>query len=40
VIEPEFLGMLRRHHRAEMVLCMVQLEQITPGWWESIADLA
>jgi len=40
VIEPEFLSYLRQHHRAEMVLCMVQLEQLCPGWWEQLADLA
>lgn len=40
MIEPEFLSYLRQHHRAEMVLAMVQLEQVCPGWWESLADLA
>lgn len=40
MIEPEFLSYLRRHHRAEMVLVMVQLEQLCPGWWESLSDLA
>jgi len=40
MIEPDFLSYLRQHHRAEMVLAMVQLEQLMPGWWESIHDLA
>lgn len=40
MIEPDFLAYLRQHHRAEMVLAMVQLEQLSPGWWESISDLA
>ena len=40
MIEPEFLSYLRQHYRAEVVLAMVQLEQLIPGWWESIADLA
>jgi hypothetical protein len=40
MIQTEFLSYLRRHHRAEMVLVMVQLEQVCPGWWESLEDLA
>lgn len=40
MIEPAFLAQLRHHHRAEMVLLMVQLEQVCPGWWESLEDLA
>jgi hypothetical protein len=40
VIESEFLAHLRQHHRAEMVLVLVQLEQLCPGWWESLSDLA
>ena len=40
MIEPDFLAYLRQHHRAEMVLTMVQLEQLIPGWWESIGELA
>lgn len=31
VIEPEFLAALRRRHRSEPVLLMVQLEQLCPG---------
>lgn len=40
MIEPEFLAALRRRHRAELVLVLVQLEQLSPGWWVSLADLA
>ena len=40
VIAPEFLAQLRQQHRAEMVLVLVQLEQVCPGWWESLTDLA
>jgi hypothetical protein len=40
VIEPEFLAALRRQYRAEMVLVMVQLEQVCPGWWLSLEQLA
>lgn len=40
MIEPAFLSHLRRNHRAEMVLVLVQLEQLCPGWWESLAQLA
>ena len=40
MIEPNFLASLRQCQRAEMVLVMVQLEQLIPGWWESINDLA
>ena len=40
MIEPEFLAALRRRHRAELVLVLVQLEQVCPGWWESLTDLA
>jgi len=40
VIEPEFLASLRRRHRAELVLVLVQLEQLAPGWWLTLAELA
>jgi hypothetical protein len=40
VIEPAFLASLRRRHRAELVLVMVQLEQLAPGWWLTLHDLA
>jgi hypothetical protein len=40
VIEPAFLATLRHQHRAEMVLCLVQLEQLIPGWWPDLHQLA
>lgn len=40
MIASEYLAMLRRRMRSEMVLVMVQLEQVCPGWWEDISDLA
>jgi hypothetical protein len=40
VIAPEFLAALRRRHRAELVLVLVQLEQVAPGWWLTLTELA
>lgn len=40
VIHPEFLASLRRRHRCELVMVMVQLEQLCPGWWLTLHDLA
>jgi hypothetical protein len=40
VIQPAFLAQLRQRCRAELVLVMVQLEQLFPGHWPDIADLA
>jgi hypothetical protein len=40
MITPSFLATLRRHHRAELVLTLVQLEQLIPGWWPSLIELA
>ena len=40
MIEPEYLAALRRRHRVELVLTMVQLAQRTPGWWLSLSELA
>ena len=40
MIAPEFLASLRRRLRAEMALVLVQLEQVCPGWWESLTELA
>lgn len=40
MIDPSFLASLRRKHRAEMVLVLVQLEQLCPDWWESLSQLA
>ncbi|MEN9860570.1 MAG: hypothetical protein RLZZ515_1052 [Cyanobacteriota bacterium] len=39
-IDPAFLADLRRHHRCELILLMVQLEQLTPNWWPSLIDLS
>lgn len=39
-IDPAFIAALRRKHRCELVLLLVQLEQIVPGWWPSLTDLA
>lgn len=40
MIEPDFLAALRRRYRAELVLVLVQLEQLTPGWWLTLHELA
>ena len=40
MIESGFLAELRRKHRAELLLVMVQLEQLIPGHWPDIAELA
>lgn len=40
MIEPSFLASLRHRYRSEMVLVLVQLEQLCPGWWLDIAQLA
>ena len=40
MIQPEFLAALRRQYRAELVLVMVQLEQVCPGWWIGLEQLA
>lgn len=40
MIESQFLASLRRRHRAELVLVLVQLEQVCPGWWLSLQQLA
>jgi hypothetical protein len=40
MIEPSHLAALRRRHRAELVLVLVQLEQLCPGTWDSLSDLA
>lgn len=40
VIEPGFLASLRHRYRAELVLVMVQLEQVAPGWWLTLQELA
>lgn len=40
MIHPEYLSSLRHRLRAELVLVLVQLEQIVPGWWLTLHDLA
>jgi hypothetical protein len=40
VIEAEFLASLRRRHRVELVLTLVQLEQLCPGWWADLSEMA
>ncbi len=40
MIQAEFLARLRQQHRAEMVLVLVQLEQLAPGWWLTLQQLA
>jgi len=40
VIDPAFLAALRRQHRSELVLALVQLEQVVPGWWLMLEELA
>lgn len=40
MIDPTFLAALRRRERAEMVLVLVQLEQVIPGWWQDLEELA
>lgn len=40
MIEAEFLASLRRRHRTELVLTLVQLEQLCPGWWADLTELA
>lgn len=40
MITPDYLAALRSQHRAELVLVMVQLEQVIPGWWEDLEALA
>ena len=40
MIDPDYLAALRRQYRSEMVLVLVQLEQVVPGWWLTIEELA
>ncbi len=39
MIDPEFLSNLRRQHYAPQLLLLVQLEQVTPGYWLTQAEL-
>jgi hypothetical protein len=40
MITPAYLATLRRQLRAELTMTLVQIEQLTPGWWPTITDLA
>lgn len=40
MIAPEFLASLRGRYRAELILVLVQLEQVVPGWWLTLTELA
>ena len=40
MIQPEYLATLRRRYRPELVIAMVQLEQVAPGWWPTQIELA
>ena len=39
-LDSDFLASLRQRHRAELVLVLVQLEQLAPGWWLTLHELA
>lgn len=40
MINPDFLAQLRRRHRCQIVMTLVQLEQLVPGWWPNQQALA
>jgi hypothetical protein len=40
VIQPAYLAQLRRELRAEQAMTLVQIEQLVPGWWPTLTDLA
>jgi hypothetical protein len=40
MIHPSYLATLRCRMRAEILVTMIQLEQLTPGWWETSDLLA
>jgi len=40
MIDPPYLAQLRRDLRAEQAMTLVQIEQLVPGWWPTLADLA
>jgi hypothetical protein len=40
VIDPTYLAQIRRRFRPELVIAMVQLEQVSPGWWATQIELA
>ncbi len=40
MIDPDFLAQLRRRHRCQILMTLVQLEQLAPGWWPTQQALA
>ena len=40
MITPAYLATLRRQLRAEQAMTLVQIEQLCPGWWPTLSDLA
>ena len=40
MIDPAYLAALRCQLRCELLLTMVQLEQLCPGWWADLSELA
>lgn len=40
MIDPAYLAHLRRQLRAEQAMTLVQIEQLVPGWWPTLTDLA
>jgi hypothetical protein len=40
LIDPAYLATIRRQYRCELVLTLIQLEQLCPGWWLSMIELA
>jgi hypothetical protein len=40
VIQPAYLAALRVELRCELLLTLVQVEQLCPGWWADLTELA
>lgn len=40
MIDPAYLAALRCQLRCELLLTMVQLEQLCPGWWADLGEMA
>jgi hypothetical protein len=40
MIDPAYLAHLRRQRRGEDAMTLVQLDQLVPGWWPTLTDLA
>jgi len=40
MIDAEYLAQIRRQHRCELILTLVQIEQLCPGWWADLSELA